>query len=169
MSNVHNMNLSDDDSGMVPLNSQSKSNAFVPEYPEKNVSDYKEDMDSTPISDVMMQPQEQSFEPPLMAVDPRAMQMAQQQVMAPSQQGVVAKEPEKTDKKGKNPFDLSDEQFHALIVAVATGGAVSKPVQEKLASSVPQFLNAQGQRSLVGLGSTGLVAAIIFFIARRYF
>ena len=33
MSNVHNMNLSDDDSGMVPLNSQSKSNAFVPEYP----------------------------------------------------------------------------------------------------------------------------------------
>ena len=98
-------------------------------------------------------------------VDPRAVQMAQQQVMLPTPQNMVSKE---TTKK-KLPFDLTVEQFDALVVLVAAGISVSKPIQEKLASSVPKFLNAQVNRSLVGLASTGTVAAIIFYVARKYF
>jgi len=51
---------------------------------------------------------------------------------------------------------------------VCAAAAISKPVQEKLANFVPSFLNDQGHRSAVGLASTGLVAAIAFYIARRY-
>ena len=67
-----------------------------------------------------------------------------------------------------NPFNLTDEQFQALVVAVCTAIAISKPVQEKLANFVPSFLNDQGNRSVVGLASTGAVAAIVFYVARRY-
>ena len=57
---VYTLNLSEEADGMVPIDN-SRSNAFVAEDPKKNVSDYKDDMDSTPISDVMTQSQEQSF------------------------------------------------------------------------------------------------------------
>lgn len=162
---VVTMNLSEDNDSMVPLDKFSKSNAFVPELPEKNVNEYKDAMDSTPISDVMSYPQEQTFETPMMGADPRAVQMAQQQVMIPTPQNTVSKE---TNKK-KLPFDLTVEQFDALVVLLAAGISVSKPVQEKLASNVPKFLNAQGNRSLVGLASTGTVAAVIFYVTRKYF
>lgn len=169
-SDIATLNLSDSNDGMVPLDMHTRSTSFVSEETEKNIHNYKDDMDSTPISDIMGQPQENSFEPPLMGVDPRAVQMAQQQVMMPMsshQQGLVPKkEPEQ---KKKNPFDLTDEQLNAIVVIFATGLAVSKPVQEKLANTVPRFLNAQGNRSLVGLASTGAVAGVAFFIARKYF
>jgi hypothetical protein len=87
------------------------------------------------------------------------MMMAQQ----PIQQQTQEKKPE-----SKNPFNLTDDQFEALIVAACAAVAISKPVQEKLANFVPSFLNDQGHRSAVGLASTGLVAAIAFYIARRY-
>jgi len=45
---------------------------------------------------------------------------------------------------------------------------VSKPVQDKLVTSVPKFLNEQGARSMIGLASTGLVAAVVFYIAKDY-
>jgi NADPH:quinone reductase-like Zn-dependent oxidoreductase len=70
--------------------------------------------------------------------------------------------------KKANPMNLTDDQMLALIVAACTAAAISKPVQEKLASTVPQFLNAQGSRSVVGLASTGAVAALLFYIAQRY-
>lgn len=168
---VYTLNLSEEIDGMVPIDN-SRSNAFVAEDPKKNVSDSKDDMDSTPISDVMMQSQEQSFDSPLMGADPRAVQMAHQHVMMapqPAQAATAVKESANSDKKKKNPFDLTDEQLDALIVIVATGISISKPIQEKLASSVPRFLNAQGNRSLVGLGSTGVVAAIVFYVTRKYF
>ena len=168
---LYTMNLSEDSDGMVPIDANSRSNAFVSEDPEKNVSEYKDNMDSTPISDVMMNTQEQPFESPLMGNGPRSVQMAHQQVMMAPQpaQMVASNEKAQPDKKNKNPFDLTDDQLEALIVVLATGVAVSKPIQEKLASSVPKFLNAQGNRSLIGLGSTGAVAAIVFYIARKYF
>jgi hypothetical protein len=65
-------------------------------------------------------------------------------------------------------MNLTDDQMQALIVAACTAAAISKPVQEKLAGTIPQFLNAQGNRSMVGLASTGLVAAILFYFARKY-
>jgi hypothetical protein len=45
---------------------------------------------------------------------------------------------------------------------------VSKPIQDRLATSIPKFLNEQGGRSLVGLASTGAVAAVIFFLVKDY-
>jgi hypothetical protein len=167
---IPTFNLSDSGDGMVPLNNNNnnQTTSFVPKMPEKNVGENKDMMDSTPIADIMGQPQDM-MEPPSLSVDPR---MIQQQVMVPppptttmSVSGAETKE-----KKGKkNPFDLTDEQLHAVLVAACTAAAISKPVQEKLASTIPQFLNTQGNRSLVGLASTGAVAAIVFFIVNRYF
>ena len=156
MSDVRTLNLSDADDGMVPLNDK-PSTTFVP---EKNVSEHKDTMDSTPIADVMGQPQEM-LEPPMMAMDPRMMQQA-----APPPVQNVNKEAPATKKA--NPMNLTDDQMLALIVAACTAAAISKPVQEKLASTVPKLLNAQGNRSLVGLASTGLVAAVLFYFAKRY-
>jgi hypothetical protein len=152
---VPTMNLFDDGEGMVPL--QETSTAF--KKTEKNVSTDKETMDSTPINDIMMEPQ-------MMAEDPR-MATAQPQMpmmMAPSppvQQKVEAPE-------SKNPLNLTDDQLISLIVAVATGIAVSKPIQDRLATSIPKFLNEQGGRSMIGLASTGAIAALIFFVAKTY-
>ena len=155
----HTMNLFDDGEGMVPLQENNKpSTAF--KQPEKNVSTDKDTMDSTPINDIMMEPQ-------MMAEDPRVPQMAapqlQTQMMAAPKAPVKEEVPE-----SKNPLNLTDDQLISLIVAVATGIAVSKPIQDRLATSIPKFLNEQGGRSMVGLASTGVIAAIIFFIAKTY-
>jgi hypothetical protein len=149
------MNLSDADDGMVSLNDK-PSTTFMP---EKNMSEHKDTMDSTPISDVMGQPQEM-LEPPMMAMDPRMMHQASPQMMAPKEAPAPVKK--------ANPMNLTDEQMQALVVAVCTAIAISKPVQEKLAGTVPKFLNAQGNRSMVGLATTGLLAAIIFYFVKRY-
>ena len=175
---IYTMNLSESSDGMVPIDMGNRSNAFVPEAQsntyapeikeEKNIHDYKDDMDSTPISDILGGPQEgNSFEPPLMAVDPRAVQVAQANAMMPQIQAAAQKTEDSTKKK--NPFDLTDDQLQTLVVVFATAVAVSKPIQEKLANTVPRFLNAQGNRSLVGLASTGAVAGVVFYITRKYF
>src|SRR5210317_2255990 len=162
MTDVRTMNLSDSGDGMVSLNNNQSTN-FVPNNPpEKNVSENKQTMDSTSISDIMGQA-EDPMEPPMMSQDPRMTQMQMQTPMMMAQQQTQEKKPE-----SKNPFNLTDDQFEALIVAACAAVAISKPVQEKLANFVPSFLNDQGHRSAVGLASTGLVAAIAFYIARRY-
>ena len=51
---------------------------------------------------------------------------------------------------------------------MCTAIAISKPVQEKLANFVPQYLNDHGNRSMVGLAATGAVAAVAFYIVRKY-
>lgn len=161
---IPTLNLSDPTDGMVPINNSSAS--FVEKMPEKNILQNKETMDSTPIADIMGQPQD-SLDAPMMAMDPR---IVQQQMMAqpPAMVSQTAGN-EGSDSKKKNPLDLSDDQMQALIVAACCAAAVSKPVQDKLATTIPQFVNAQGNRSFVGLASTGLVAAIIFYFTRRYF
>jgi hypothetical protein len=63
---------------------------------------------------------------------------------------------------------MTDEQLTALVVAACTAAAISKPVQDRLATSIPKFLNEQGGRSMVGLASTGVVAAIIFYFVKDY-
>ena len=159
---VRTLNLSENDDGMVPLTT-----SFVQQnQPEKNVSQNKEMiMDSTPISDIMGQP-EMPLEPPMMESDPRVQQpvvMQQPMVMQPQQQQQQQAAPQ-----NKNPFNLTDEQMQAVIVAACTAAAISKPVQEKLANYVPQFLNEQGHRGAVGLAATGAVAAGIFYVLKRY-
>lgn len=154
---VNTMNLADDGDGMVPLND----NPSVAFTPEKNMRQSKETtMDSTPINDIMM-------EPPMMTDEPR-MQGMMPQMTAPQPQAAypapqVAPQPEK-----KNPLNLTDEQLTALVVAACTAIAVSKPVQDRLVTSIPKFLNEQGGRSVIGLAATGAVAAIVFYITKDY-
>jgi len=154
---VHTMNLADDGDGMVSLND----NPSVAFTPEKNVRENKETtMDSTPINDIMM-------EPPMMTDEPR-MQGMMPQMTAPPPQGAypapqAPPQPEKT-----HLLNLTDEQLTALFVAACTAIAVSKPVQDRLATSIPKFLNEQGGRSMVGLAATGVVAAVVFYVAKDY-
>jgi len=163
---IRTMNLSDNGDGMVSLNNN-QGTSFVPNIsPEKNVSENKQTMDSTSISDIMGQAEE-PLEPPMMGADPRMTQMHMQAPMMMAQQPVAQNTTEKKS-ESKNPFNLTDDQFEALIVAVCAAAAISKPVQEKLANFVPSFLNDQGHRSSIGLASTGMVAAVAFYIARRY-
>ena len=158
---VRTLNLSENDDGMVPLTT-----SFVQQnQPEKNVSQNKEmTMDSTPISDIMGQP-EMPLEPPMMDSDPR---MQQQQMMQPPPMVMQQPQQQVAAPQNKNPFNLTDEQMQAAIVAACTAAAISKPVQEKLANYVPSFLNEQGHRSAVGLAATGAVAAVIFYVLKRY-
>lgn len=158
---VRTLNLSDNDDGMVPITTSFVQN----NQPEKNVSQNKEmTMDSTAIADIMGQP-EMPLEPPMMESDPRVQQpvVMQQPMMMQPQQPQQQAVPQT-----KNPFNLTDEQMQAVIVAACTAAAISKPVQEKLANYVPQFLNEQGHRSMVGLAATGAVAAGIFYVLKRY-
>tara|TARA_A100001234_G_scaffold25553_1_gene19941 strand:+ start:839 stop:1330 length:492 start_codon:yes stop_codon:yes gene_type:complete len=158
---VRTLNLSENDDGMVPLTTSFVQN----NQPEKNVSQNKEmTMDSTAIADIMGQP-EMPLEPPMMESDPRVQQPAvMQQPMVVQQQQPQQQAVAQT----KNPFNLTDEQMQAAVVAACTAAAISKPVQEKLANYVPQFLNEQGHRSMVGLAATGAVAAGIFYVLKKY-
>ena len=154
---VHTMNLADDGDGMVSLND----NPSVAFTPEKNVRENKETtMDSTPINDIMM-------EPPMMTDEPR-MQGMMPQMTAPQPQGAYPTPQAPPQPEKKNPLNLTDEQLTALFVAACTAIAVSKPVQDRLATSIPKFLNEQGGRSMVGLAATGVVAAVVFYVAKDY-
>ena len=155
---VSTLNLSDNGDCMVPLNTN-PTTSFVNNEAEKNIRPNKETMDSTPINDIMM-------EPPMMTDEPR-MQGMMPQMTAPQPQGSYA--PQQAEKpESKNPLNLTDDQMTALFVAVCTAVAISKPVQDKLVTSIPKFLNEQGGRSMVGLASTGLVSGIIFFFVKDY-
>ena len=154
---VNTMNLADNGDGMVPLNDK-PSVSFTP---EKNLSEHKETtMDSTPINDIMME------QHPGMMTDEQRMPAVQHQGMYPPPSAPTTGTPPPTGKK--NPLNLTDEQLTALVVAACTAVAVSKPVQDRLASSIPKFLNEQGSRSVVGLAVTGVVAAVIFYIGKDY-
>lgn len=156
---VNTMNLVDDGEGMVPLN-DNPSTSFTP---EKNIRQSKETttMDSTPINDIMM-------EPPMMTDEPR-MQGMMPQMTAPQPQAAYPSPQQATPQpENKNPLNMTDEQLTALVVAACTAAAISKPVQDRLATSIPKFLNEQGGRSMVGLASTGVVAAIIFYFVKDY-
>lgn len=158
---VSTMNLFDDGEGMIPLHENNRpSTAF--KQPENNIGTHKDTMDSTPINDIMM-------DPPSMSEDPRAQGIMPQMVAAqpqhayPSNQNKVKEVPD-----SKNPLNMTDDQLTAAIVAIATAVAVSKPIQDRLATSIPKFLNEQGGRSMVGLATTGVIAAVIFFVAKTY-
>ena len=111
---------------------------------------------------------EEPLQPPMMSADPRMEQMHMQAPMMMAQQQPVAQQTTEKKSESKNPFNLTDDQFQALIVAACAAVAISKPVQEKLANFVPSFLNDQGNRSAIGLASTGMVAAVAFYLAKKY-
>ena len=159
---VNTLNLSDNGDGMVPLN-DNPATSFKPAFsePEKNISQSKQTMDSTPIHDIMM-------DPPMMTDEPRMQGMMPQMTAPQPQGGYMVAEPQVKTPESKNPFNLTDDQMIALVAGAAAALAVSKPVQDKLVTSIPKFLNEQGSRSMIGLASTGLVAAIAFYVVKDY-
>ena len=171
MSDIRTMNLNDKDDGMVSLDNPSTT--FVQENaPEKNMSQSKDTttMDSTPISELMgsASAAPDIMAPPMMTTEPRMQSVL---ATAPQMQAVAAPmqtEEKKVEPKSKNIMNLTDDQLFALIAGVCAAAAVSRPVQEKLASTVPKFLSENGSRSAIGLASTGLVAALIFYITKTY-
>tara|TARA_A100001234_G_scaffold213640_1_gene216442 strand:+ start:579 stop:1184 length:606 start_codon:yes stop_codon:yes gene_type:complete len=141
---------------------------------EKNVAQQQQQqpMDSTPLDAVMME----HGGPPAggtVMMDPPVIQnqspMQSLQMQAPAQNptGPVPQDMQ-THVQSKNPGGLTDDQMTALFVAVCTAAAISSPVQQKLSTSVPKFLNEMGQRSGVGLAATGAVAAALFYFGRSY-
>jgi hypothetical protein len=185
---ISTLNLNDDSMGMVTLQPSPQQQPHMPTQlppPPQQMQDERrnfasnfiqennnipnnqkepEMMDSTPISDLMPEPpadpRMQGVMPQMTA--PQTNMYAQQPMMMPQ-----ADEPE-PKKKSENPLNLTDEQMTALVVAACAAAAVSKPVQDKLVTSVPKFLNEQGGRSMVGLASTGLVAAVLFYFIQNY-
>ena len=130
----------------------------------------KTKMDSTPLSDIMgnevvdggMMMGGPPQDPRMMAAQPmvQPQMMMQQQQQQPQQQA--------TAPPSKNPMNLTDEQVQALFVGVCAIIAFSRPVQDKLANFVPQFVGENGNRSTVGIAVTGLVATLAFYFGQRF-
>lgn len=78
--------------------------------------------------------------------------------------GLAMEEPSQPSKKkqSKNPFNLTDEQYTALIAGVSAALTTSSMIQTKLASMVPNYEGMNGSIATV------LVAALIFFFAMRF-
>ena len=155
--------MSDSGDGMVPINQPEP--PVQNKQPEKNVNREHIKMDSTPLSDIMTS-QEVMEQRPMMA-PPQSTMMAQQPMMMAPQQQAPAQAQQQAPLPSKNPFNLTDEQMQALVVAVCAAIAFSEPVQAKLGSTIPQFLAESGNRSMVGLLISGLVAAILFYFGQR--
>jgi len=91
---------------------------------------------------------------------------APQQPQAPSASRTHS--PPSSKKASGNPFGLTDEQFQAALAGVASVIAFSKPVQTRLRTMVPKFVGESGDVSLTGLAVTAFVAALVFYIIKKY-
>ncbi len=65
-------------------------------------------------------------------------------------------------KKSQNPFNLTDEQYNALLAGIVAVIVFSTAVQTKLAGIVPNFAGINGNIASV------LVAAVVFYFANRF-
>jgi hypothetical protein len=77
-------------------------------------------------------------------------------------------EQRKKKSASSNPFGLTDEQFQAALAGVASVIAFSNPVQSRLRTMVPKFVGESGNVSLTGLAVTAFVAALVFYIIKKY-
>jgi len=143
------MNLNESSDGMVPLDLPTPQKS-----PEKNIQKQQQ-MDSTPISDIMPSaPIDQDGMMYAQAPPPQMQQMMQQQqMMAPPQK--------------QNPMNMTDDQYQALVAGVAAIIAFCKPVQEKLVGFFPQLM-LEGGLTTAGLFVSGLIAAVIYYLAQRF-
>jgi len=90
-----------------------------------------------------------------------------QQPQAPSVSRTHAPPSSKKEAAG-NPFGLTDEQFQAALAGIASVVAFSKPVQSRLRTMVPKFVAESGDVSLTGLAVTAIVAALVFYVIKKY-
>ena len=147
----------------------------------KNVADNNIDKEqmmelSTPLNEVMeiqADPMQQQA----------GMQMMQQQGPGPQQQmfapgpdaSMFSAQPPNQDAqaeqaqaaKKSNPGNLSDEQFDALLVAVAAAAAFSPQIRDKMIQFAPQLFTEAGSRTLAGTAVTAAAAGGVFLLAKR--
>jgi len=124
--------------------------------PEKKIDESQMADFSTPIEELM---QNEVQGPPSMMGPSATVQRRHQE------------EPQERTKKGAasgNPFGLTDEQFQAALAGIASVVAFSNPVQSRLRTMVPKFVGESGEVSLTGLAVTALVAALVFYIVKKY-
>ena len=107
--------------------------------------------------------------PPQASVAPHEMLMAQQAPQPPATPTPVPAPVPVVVEEKKYPLGLTKEQYEALIVAVLVGLVFYPDVQAKLAIYIPNFMSKDGSRSLAGLAASGLIVAVGFYLARRYF
>ena len=150
MDGIETMDLSNNDEGFTPLNMPAETIE-----PEKNMPKV-EKMDSTPISDVMGAGAQMAADWDTTSMS-GAMPPQQMPVMAPQQT-------QQAPPKKANPMNLTDEQMEALIAGLVCVAVTSKPVQEKLATIVPQI--AEGD-NMTGMAVMGLAAAAFFYFGKR--
>ena len=145
--------------------------AEIPTEQKNNNSNKQNTMDSTPLADIMSSNEVME---PMVAQDPRMIGpsvLPPVNAQAAMQHQVQQVQPQNTSVKGSangnNPMNLTDEQMQALFVGVCATIAFSRPVQDKLANFVPQFVGEDGGRSAAGMAVTGLVAAVVFYFGQR--
>lgn len=184
MSGITSVNLADDSeyvslsvdttkpppvTSTTTLRQAETTTAFVQQ--EKNLTQHQTGMmDSTPISDLMME--ESGYMDPQQPMLQHQPRMQGLQMQAPSQMQMMPMMPQQQEQaikpESKNFMNLTDDQLIALVAGVAASIAISKPVQDKLVTSVPNFLDNAGSRSMIGLAATGAVAAVVFYMAKSY-
>jgi len=132
---------------------------------------------STPISDLdydepmnnHMSADLHSIIPPQASVAPHEMLMAQPaQQMQQKPPSPEPSTPVVVEEK-KYPLGLTKEQYEALIVAALVAMIFYPDVQAKMAVYIPNFMSKDGSRSMTGLAVSGLIVAVSFYMARRYF
>ena len=132
---------------------------------------------STPISDLEydepmnnhMSADMHTIVPPQASVAPHEMLMAQPaQQMQQKPPSPETSTPVVVEEK-KFPLGLTKEQYEALIVAALVALIFYPDVQAKLAVYIPNFMSKDGSRSMAGLAVSGLIVAVSFYMARRYF
>jgi mono/diheme cytochrome c family protein len=123
-----------------------------PPAPEKDVEESQMADFSTPLEELMPGPN----------------QMIQNEMMGPPQQAPMVDRAAKSKKASANPFGLTDDQFQAVVAGVASVVAFSKPVQSRLRTMVPKFVGESGEVSLTGLAVSALIAAILYYFAKKY-
>lgn len=142
MENIESVDIQGNDNNCVSLNPQ-----------EKNM--HKNKMDATPISDVMGSPD-------VMDV-PQGQQIPNFTQLPPQ-----VPQPQVEAHPKRSYGNLTDEQVEALFAGAIAVVAFSKPVQSKLAKSIPQFFGEGGEQSTTGLLATALVAAILYYFGKRF-
>ena len=138
-----------DQPGTVPTGLMKR---MRPPEPEKDIAESQMADFSTPLEELMPGPN----------------QMIQNEVMGPPQQANMVERNNKPKKASANPFGLTDDQFQAAIAGVAAVIAFSKPVQSRLRTMVPKFVGESGEVSLTGLIVTALIAALLYYLAKKY-
>jgi hypothetical protein len=158
----------------VPADSQSNYNNQRENLSENNI-DKEQMMElSTPLNEVMeIQP-----EPPMMQQQPMMPQQQpsfQQQFAPPmmdsSMGGGAAPQEQQAQPqaaKAANPGNLTDEQMDAIVVGLVAAVAFSPQLKEKMMDMVPSLFNEAGVRTMGGTVATGLVAAGLFLILKKF-